>query len=44
MVVYEKKAYTNDEYISHKNKIVQLYFIVGVSRGYTDHHQGRGQQ
>ena len=32
MVVYQKiyfKAYTNDLYISHKNNIVQLYFILG---------------
>ena len=32
MVVYEKiyfKAYTNDLYISHKNNIAQLYFILG---------------
>ena len=31
MVVYDKmyfKAYTNDLYISHKNNIVQLYFIL----------------
>ena len=34
MVVYEKiyfKAYTNDEYISDRNKIVQLYFILGTA-------------
>ena len=32
MVVYEKiyfKAYINDLYISHKNNIAQLYFILG---------------
>ena len=32
MVAYEKiyfKAYTNDLYISHKNNIAQLYFILG---------------
>ena len=32
MVVYEKiyfEAYTNDQYISHKNNIAQLYFILG---------------
>ena len=32
MVVYQKiyfKAYTNDLYISHKNNIAQLYFILG---------------
>ena len=32
MVVYKKiyfKAYTNDLYISHKNNIAQLYFILG---------------
>ena len=32
MVVNEKiyfKAYTNDQYISHKNNIAQLYFILG---------------
>ena len=32
MVVYEKKyfkAYTNDLYISCKNNIAQLYFILG---------------
>ena len=32
MVVYEKiyfKAYTNNQYISDKNDIVQLYFILG---------------
>ena len=32
MVVYEKiyfKAYTNDLYISYKNNIAQLYFILG---------------
>ena len=32
MVVYEKiyfKAYTNDLYISHKNNIAQLFFILG---------------
>ena len=32
MVVYEKiyfKAYTSDQYISDKNNIVQLYFILG---------------
>ena len=30
MVVYEKiyfEAYTNDQYIWHKNNIAQLYFI-----------------
>ena len=34
MVVYEKKyfkAYTNDLYISHKNTIVQLHFILGTA-------------
>ena len=32
MVAYEKiyfEAYTNDQYISHKNNIAQLYFILG---------------
>ena len=32
MVVYEKiyfEAYTNDQYIWHKNNIAQLYFISG---------------
>ena len=32
MMVFEKKyfkAYTNDLYISHKNYIAQLYFILG---------------
>ena len=32
MVVYEKvyfEAYTNDQYIWHKNNIAQLYFILG---------------
>ena len=32
MVVYEKiyfEAYTNDQYICHKNNIEQLYFILG---------------
>ena len=32
MVVYEKKyieAYTNHQYIWHKNNIAQLYFILG---------------
>ena len=32
MVVYEKiyfKAYSNDLYISYKNNIAQLYFILG---------------
>ena len=32
MVVYEKiyfEAYTNDQYISHKNNISQLLFILG---------------
>ena len=32
MMVFEKKyfkAYTNDLYISHKNNIAQLYFILG---------------
>ena len=32
MVVYEKiyfKACTNGQYISHKNNVVQLYFILG---------------
>ena len=32
MVVYEKKyfeAYTNDQYIRHKNNIAQLFFILG---------------
>ena len=32
MVVYEKiyfAAYTNDLYISYKNNIAQLYFILG---------------
>ena len=35
MVVYEKiyfKAYTNDLYISHKNNIAQLYFILGRTK------------
>ena len=35
MVVYEKiyfKAYTNDLYISHKNNIAQLYFILGRAK------------
>ena len=35
MVVYEKiffKAYTRDLYISHKNNIVQLYFILGRAK------------
>ena len=34
MAVYDKiccKAYTNDQYISHKNNIVQLYFILGTA-------------
>ena len=37
MVVFEKiycKAYTNDKYISHKNNIVQLYFILGTAELY----------
>ena len=32
MMVYEEiyfKAYTNDLYISHKNNITQLHFILG---------------
>ena len=32
MVIYEKKyfeAYTNDQYIWHKNNIAQLYFTLG---------------
>ena len=32
MVIYEKiyfEAYTNDQYIWHKNNIAQLYFILG---------------
>ena len=32
MVVYEKiyfEAYTNDQYIAHKNNNAQLYFILG---------------
>ena len=32
MEAYEKKyfeAYTNDQYIWHKNNIAQLYFILG---------------
>ena len=35
MVVYEKiyfKAYTNDLYISYKNNIAQLYFILGRAK------------
>ena len=35
MVVYEKiyfKAYTKDLYISHKNNIAQLYFILGRTK------------
>ena len=35
MVVYEKiyfKAYTNDQYTSHKKNIVQLYFYIRESR------------
>ena len=35
MVVYEKiyfEAYTNDQYIWHKNNIAQLYFILGESQ------------
>ena len=35
MVVYEKiyfKAYTNDLYISYKNNISQLYFILGRAK------------
>ena len=34
MVVYEKiyfEAYTNDQYIWHKNNIAQLYFISGTA-------------
>ena len=34
MVVYEKicfETYTNDQYISHKNNIAQLYFILGTA-------------
>ena len=34
MVVYAKiyfEAYTNDQYISHKNNIAQLYFILGTA-------------
>ena len=32
MLVYEKiyfEAYTNDQYIWHKNNIAQLYFLLG---------------
>ena len=32
MVVYQKiyfEAYTNDQYIWHKNNIAELYFILG---------------
>ena len=35
MVVYEKiyfEAYTNDQYIWHKNNIAQLYFILERSK------------
>ena len=35
MVVYEKiyfEAYTNDQYIWHKNNIAQLYFILGRAK------------
>ena len=35
MVVYEEKyfeAYTNDQYIWHKNNIAQLYFILGRAK------------
>ena len=34
MVVYEKicfETYTNDQYISHKNNIAQIYFILGTA-------------
>ena len=37
MVGYEKicfEAYTNDQYIWHKNSIVQLYFILGRAELY----------
>ena len=35
MLVYEKiyfKAYTNDQYISHKNNIEQLYLILKITK------------
>ena len=43
------KNLSDEEYVEgHTGEKVRMYkettVIVGVSRGYTDHHQGRGQQ